>query len=91
MNLSALKALAPTQSELPFLGTQVVVLLIFLVLEVLAAKRFSAEAVRSLRVLEALGDCVYPAGQQEHQVMQSPRRRKWKLDSGEWSHCGRRP
>ena len=45
MKIPALKALAPTQSEPPFLGTQVVVMLIFIVLGVLAAKRFPAEAV----------------------------------------------
>ena len=42
-----LKALAPTQSEPPFLGTQVVVMLLFIVLGVLAAKRFPAEAVHA--------------------------------------------
>jgi hypothetical protein len=47
MKIPALKALAPTQSEPPFLGTQVVVMLIFMVLGVLAAKRFPAEAVRA--------------------------------------------
>jgi hypothetical protein len=45
MKLPALKALAPTQSEPPFLATQVVVMLIFIVLGVLAVKRFPAEAV----------------------------------------------
>src|SRR5712692_6105271 len=45
MKIPALKALAPTQSEPPFLGTQVVVMLIFIVLGVLAAKRFPPEAV----------------------------------------------
>ncbi len=43
-----LKALAPTQSEPPFLGTQVVVMLLFIVLGVLAAKRFPAEAVHAV-------------------------------------------
>jgi hypothetical protein len=47
MKIPALKALAPTQSEPPFLGTQLVVMLIFIVLGVLAAKRFPAEAVRA--------------------------------------------
>ncbi len=47
MKVPALKVLAPTQSEPPFLGTQVVVMLIFIVLEVLAAKRFPAEAVHA--------------------------------------------
>ena len=45
IKIPALKALAPTQSELPFLGTQVVVMLIFIVLGVLPAGRFPAEAV----------------------------------------------
>jgi len=37
IKIPALKALAPTQSELQFLGTQVVIMLIFIVLGVLAA------------------------------------------------------
>ncbi len=45
--IPALKALAPTQSEPAFLGTQVVVMLIFIVLGVLAAKRLPAEAVHA--------------------------------------------
>jgi hypothetical protein len=44
MKIPVLQALAPTESVPPFLGTKVVVLLVFLVLGVLAAKRFSAEA-----------------------------------------------
>jgi hypothetical protein len=48
MNLPALKGLAPTQSEPPFLGAQVVVMLIFIVLGVLAAKRSAAEAVHAV-------------------------------------------
>src|SRR5260370_36655101 len=47
MKIPALKALAPTQSEPPFLGTQVVVMLLFIVLGALAAKRFPPEAVRA--------------------------------------------
>ena len=47
MKIPALKALAPTQSEPPFLGTQVVVMLVFIVLGVLAVKRFPAEGVRA--------------------------------------------
>jgi hypothetical protein len=47
MKIPALKALAPTQSEPPFFGTQVVVMLIFIVLGVLGAKRFPAEAVHA--------------------------------------------
>jgi hypothetical protein len=45
MKVPVLKALAPTQSEPPFLGTQVVLMLVFIVLWVFAAKRFPAEAV----------------------------------------------
>jgi ABC-type protease/lipase transport system fused ATPase/permease subunit len=45
MKIPTLKALAPTQSEPSFLGTQVVVMVIFIVLGVLVAKRFPAEAV----------------------------------------------
>jgi hypothetical protein len=37
MKIPGLKALAPTHSEAPFLATQVVVMLIFIVLGVLAA------------------------------------------------------
>ena len=47
MKIPALKALAPTQSEPPFLGTQVAVMLIFIVLGLLAGKRFPAEAVHA--------------------------------------------
>lgn len=47
MKIPALKALAPTQSEPPFLGTQVLVMVIFIVLGFLAAKRFSGEAVHA--------------------------------------------
>jgi hypothetical protein len=47
MKVRALKVLAPTQSETPFLGTQVAVLLIFIVLGFLAGKRFPAEAVHA--------------------------------------------
>jgi hypothetical protein len=36
MKVAVLKALAPTQSEPPFLGTQVVVMLVFIVLGILA-------------------------------------------------------
>ena len=48
MNIPGLKAPAPTPSEPPFLGTQVMVMLIFIVLGVLAAKRFPAEAVHAV-------------------------------------------
>jgi hypothetical protein len=46
MKVEALKALAATQSEPPFLGTQVVVLPIFVVLGVLAVRRFPAGAIQ---------------------------------------------
>ena len=48
MKVPALKALAPTQSEPPFLGTQVVVMLIFIVLGVFAAKRFPGEVAHAV-------------------------------------------
>jgi hypothetical protein len=48
MKIPALKALAPTQPEPTFLVTQLVVMLIFIVLGFLAAKRFSAEAVQAV-------------------------------------------
>jgi len=47
MKIPALKALAPTQSEPSFLGTQVVVMLIFIVLGVLATKRFPGQPVHA--------------------------------------------
>jgi len=40
MKVPALKALAPTQSEPPFLGTQIVVLLAFVALGILALLKF---------------------------------------------------
>lgn len=43
----ALKALAPTQSELPFLAAQLTVLVLFVVLTILAAKRFRIESIRA--------------------------------------------
>lgn len=48
MKIPALRGLAPTQAEPPFLGTQVVVMLIFMVIGVLAAKRFPGEAVHAV-------------------------------------------
>jgi hypothetical protein len=42
-----LKALAPTKSEPPFKVTQLVVLVIFVVLTIAAAKKFRDEAVRA--------------------------------------------
>jgi hypothetical protein len=47
MKIPALKALAPTQSEPPFLGTEVVVMVVFIVLGVLEAKWLPAEAVHA--------------------------------------------
>jgi hypothetical protein len=43
LKVPALKALAPTQKELPFLVAQLVVLLVFVGLTVFAAKRFHTE------------------------------------------------
>ena len=48
MKVPALKALAPTQSEPPFLGTQVVVMLVFIVLGVFPAKRFPGDAAHAV-------------------------------------------
>jgi len=45
MKIPALKVLAPTQSEPPFLGTQIAVMLIFIVLGLLATKRFPGRPV----------------------------------------------
>ena len=45
--LSALKALAPTQHEPPFLVAQLAVLLIFIVLTAVAVKRFHDPSVRT--------------------------------------------
>lgn len=45
--VAALKVLAPTQSELPFKLTQIVVLAFFVVLTVFAAIRFRSQAVHS--------------------------------------------
>jgi len=47
MKVPALKALAPTQSEPPFLMTQVVVMVVFIALGFLAGKRFPAEAAHA--------------------------------------------
>jgi hypothetical protein len=43
MKVPGLNALAPTQSEPPFLVTQVVVLVIFILLGIVAALRFRNE------------------------------------------------
>jgi hypothetical protein len=45
MKIPALEALAPTQSEPPFLATKTVVMLIFIVLGALATKRFPGQPV----------------------------------------------
>ena len=45
----ALKAMAPTQSEPPFLVAQLVVLALFIALTILALKRFRVEPVRAIR------------------------------------------
>jgi hypothetical protein len=47
MKVPALKALAPTQSEPPFLVTQVAVMVIFIALGFLAGKRFPTEAAHA--------------------------------------------
>jgi hypothetical protein len=47
MKVPALKALATTQSEPPFLAAQILVLLIFVGLTILAAKRFHFQPVRA--------------------------------------------
>ena len=46
LKVPALKALAPTQTEAPFLAAQVVVLLAFLALTLVATVRFHPERVR---------------------------------------------
>jgi hypothetical protein len=47
LKVPALKAMAPTQKEPPFLVAQLVVLLFFVVLTILAAKRFRVEPARA--------------------------------------------
>ncbi len=47
MKVPALKALAPTQSEAPFKGAQLAVLVVFVVLTILAAIKFRSEPVKS--------------------------------------------
>ena len=49
----ALKALAPTQSEPPFLVTQLVVLVVFVALGILAGKRFRVEARDAVKMPKA--------------------------------------
>jgi hypothetical protein len=61
MKIPALKVLATTQSEPPFLGTQVVVMLIFIVLGVLAAKRFPAETIHAAWRSRQSGRIVVPS------------------------------
>src|SRR6267142_513786 len=46
LKVPALTAQAPKQTEPPFVVTQVVVLLLFIVLTIVAAKRFRSEPVR---------------------------------------------
>jgi len=47
LKIPALKALAPTQKEPPFLVAQLVVLVVFVALTILAAKRFHIDAARA--------------------------------------------
>jgi hypothetical protein len=47
MKVPALKALAPTQKEPPFLIAQLVVLTLFVVLTIFAAIKFRTESVRT--------------------------------------------
>ena len=47
LKIPALKALAPTQKEPPFLVAQLIVLTIFIVLAIMATKRFRTEAMRT--------------------------------------------
>jgi hypothetical protein len=42
----SLRALAPTQSEPPFVGTQCVVLVVFIILTILAGKNFHPASIR---------------------------------------------
>jgi hypothetical protein len=46
LKIPALKAMAPTQKEPPFLVAQLIVLTIFIVLAIMATKKFRAEAMR---------------------------------------------
>lgn len=48
MKVPALKALAPTQSEPPFLVSQVVVMLVFLALGFMASKRFPPQGAQAV-------------------------------------------
>jgi hypothetical protein len=47
LKIPALKAMAPTQKEPPFLVVQLIVLTLFIVLAILSAKKFRTEAVRA--------------------------------------------
>jgi hypothetical protein len=47
LKVPALKALAPTQTELPFKATQIAALTVFLVLTIFAAIKFRTDAVRT--------------------------------------------
>lgn len=51
MKVPALKAMAPTQSEPPFAITQAIVLVLFIVLSVIARKRFRNEPLSAGHVL----------------------------------------
>lgn len=46
-NVAALKAMAPTQSEPPFLAAQLLALVLFVVLAILAAIRFQPGSIRT--------------------------------------------
>jgi hypothetical protein len=45
MKIPALKAMAPTGSEPPFLVSQIVVMALFVVVTIIAAKRFRSDPV----------------------------------------------
>jgi len=47
LKVPALKALAPTQTELPFKATQIAALTVFLVLTIFAAIKFRTDSVRT--------------------------------------------
>ena len=47
LKIPALKAMAPTQKEPPFLVVQLIVLTIFIALAILSAKKFRTEAMRA--------------------------------------------
>ena len=47
LKVPALKAMAPTQSEPPFLVAQLILLVLFIVLTIFAVRRFRGEALRT--------------------------------------------